>query len=272
MPKPATIDPRAAVDPSASLGAGVTVGPFAVIGPHVTVGDGTTVGANVVLDGHVSIGANNILHPFCAIGGPPQDFGYAGDPTQVVIGDGNTFREQTTIHRGTTKGGGITRVGSHGYFMVGSHIAHDCTVGDHVLFANAGTLAGHVEVGDHAVVGAFSGVHQFCRVGPYAYIGGYSTVTRDAIPFCTTVGNRALCYGINRVGLRRLGKSADTIAALDAATRMLFRPGPTREQALSDIVEQWGRYPEVMLVVDFVRGTRRGVTPIRLDVDLGADE
>ncbi len=266
------IDPRAAVDAGARIALDVTIGLFTVVGSDVTIGPGTVVGPNVVLDGRLTIGAGNRIHAFCALGTPPQDFGYKDEPTEVVIGDGNTFREQCTVHRGTAKDKRVTRIGSHGYFMVASHIAHDCVVGDHVLFANAGTLAGHVEVGDHAVVGAFSGVHQFCRVGPYAYIGGYSTVTRDAIPFCTTVGNRALCYGINRVGLRRLRKSPETIAALDAATRAIFRPGPTREQALAEVEEQWGHVPEVMLVVDFVRGTKRGVTPIRLEVDLGVEE
>ena len=266
-----SIDPRAAVDPAARLADGVEVGPFAVVGPDVVVGPRTKIGPNVVIDGKVTIGADNVFNPGCAIGFPPQDFSYKGEPTEVVIGDGNVFREHCTVHRGTPRGAGATRIGSHGYFMVGAHMAHDNVVGDHVLMVNAATLAGHVHIGDHAVVGAYSGVHQFCRVGAYAFIGGYSVVTRDAIPFCTTVGNRARCYGINRIGLKRMGKPQATIAALDAATRALFRPGPTRAEALAEVEANWGSIPEVMMIVEFVRGTKRGVVPIRLDAEWSED-
>lgn len=257
------IDPRACVHPGARLGEGVSVGPFSVIGPAVTVGDGTWIGPSVVLEGRVTIGAGNQICQGTSIGMPPQDFRYKDEPTAVVIGDHNIFREGCTIHRGSVHGGGVTRIGSHGYFMVSSHIAHDCAVGDHVLFVNAGTLAGHVEVGDHATIGAFSGVHQFCRIGPHAFIGGYSVVTRDALPFCTAVGNRALCYGINRIGLDRKGFSRETIQALDQSVRTLFKPALRREEAMVEVESRFGQIPEVKLLVEFVRGARRGVVPIR---------
>lgn len=260
----AGIDPRAAVDPRARLAEGVTVGPFAVVGPEVTIGPGTRIGAHVVLEGRVTLGAENVLHPFTTIGFPPQDFRYKGEPTEVIIGDRNVFREQCTVHRGTPHGGRVTRIGSDGYFMVGAHIAHDGQVGDHVMFVNAGTLAGHVEVGDHAVIGAFSAVHQFCRVGPYAYIGGHSAVSLDALPYCLTVGNRAHCYGINRIGLRRMGMPRATMEALDMATRTLFRPGLGRAEALAEAEAKHGHVPEVRLLLDFVRASKRGVAPIRL--------
>ncbi len=259
------IDPRAAVDPRAQLAEDVSVGPFSVIGPDVTIGAGTRIASNVVIDGKVTIGAGNTFYPFAAIGHPPQDYGYRGEPTEVVIGDNNIFREHCTVHRGTPKGGGITRIGNDNFLMVGAHVGHDDLIGNKVLMVNAATLAGHVEVGDGAVVGAYSGVHQFCRVGPFAFIGGYSVVTRDAIPFCTTVGNRAKCYGINRIGLRRQGKPAETIAALDQAVRAMFRPGPTRAEALDAVAAEWGEVPEVKLILDFVRSSRRGVVPIRFE-------
>lgn len=264
----ASVDPRAVVHSSARLADGVAVGPFAVLGPDVVVGPRTWIGPHVVIEGRVTLGADNKIYPFTTIGFPPQDFKYKDEPTEVVIGDGNVFREQCTVHRGTPHGAGVTRIGGHGYFMVDSHIAHDCRVGDHVLFINGGTIAGHVEVGDHAVVGALAAVHQFCRVGPHAYIGGLSAVNQDALPFCLTVGNRARCYGVNRIGLKRSGVSRETIAALDEATRALFRPGVGREEALADVEARWGSVPEVRLVLEFVRSSRRGVTPIRPDAAL----
>jgi UDP-N-acetylglucosamine acyltransferase len=266
------IHPHAVVDPGARIADDAEIGPFCTVGADAKIGAGTRLISHVVIEGRVTLGEGNILHPFTAIGFYPQDFKFKGDPTEVVIGDRNIFRENCTIHRGTRHGGGVTRIGSDGFFMVGSHVAHDGQLGDHVLFANAGTLAGHVEVGDHAVVGAFSGVHQFCRVGPYAYVGGYSVVTRDALPYCLTVGNRARCYGINRVGLRRMGLNREVVEALDQATRGLFRPGPTRAEALAEVEARWGSVPEVKRVVDFVRGSRRGVTPIRLDAAWEGDE
>lgn len=258
------VDPRAAVDPNAVLGDGVVVGPFSVIGPAVKLGAGTWVGSHVVFDGRVTVGANNKFYPHSAIGFPPQDLKYKNEETEVVIGDGNVFREGTTIHRGTKGGGGSTRIGHRGYYMVGTHIAHDCTIGDGVLFANAGTLAGHVDIADNAVIGAYSGVHQFCRVGYAAYVGGYSVVTRDALPYCLTVGNRARCYGINRIGLRRSGMDLQRIAALDEAIRTLFRTTTRRQVALEEIAARWPDVPEVQTVVQFVKGSKRGVVPIRL--------
>ncbi|MFN7965687.1 MAG: acyl-ACP--UDP-N-acetylglucosamine O-acyltransferase [Acidobacteriota bacterium] len=258
------IDPRAVVDPSAVLAEGVTVAPFAVIGPNVTIGAGTWVGPHVVFDNHVTVGANNKFYPHCSIGFPPQDLKYKGEETRLVIGDGNVFREGSTVHRGTLGGGGITRIGNHGYFMVNAHIAHDCILGDGVLFANAGTLAGHVEIGDRAVIGAYSGVHQFCRVGKAAYVGGYSKITQDCLPFCTTAGNRAHCYGINRIGLKRSGMERRHIDALDHAVRTLFRSSLKRADALAEIEAMWGDVEEVRVVLDFVRASRRGIVPIRL--------
>jgi UDP-N-acetylglucosamine acyltransferase len=258
------IDERAVVHPQAQLAEDVRVGPFCVIGPEVSIGAGTVIGPHVTIEGRVTMGRDNRLYPFCTVGFPPQDLKYAGQPTEVIIGDRNTVREHCQVHRGTEGGGGVTRIGNDCYLMVASHIAHDCVLGDHVLFANAGTLAGHVSVGDRATIGAYSGVHQFCRIGEHAFIGGYSVITRDALPYCLTVGNRALCYGVNTIGLKRAGFSRDVIGALDRATRALFRPGQTREEALVQIEQNLADVEEVRRVVEFVRGSQRGVIPIRL--------
>ncbi|MEM8931633.1 MAG: acyl-ACP--UDP-N-acetylglucosamine O-acyltransferase [Acidobacteriota bacterium] len=253
------IHPSAVVDPSAELGEGVVVGPNAVVGARVEVGDRTRIDAGAIVDGPTVLGADNHLYPGSYIGLDPQDLKFEGEETRLEVGDGNHFRENTTIHRGTGKGGGLTRVGSHGLYMVGSHVAHDCMVGDHVIFANNGTLAGHVEVGDHAVVGAFSSVHQFCRVGAYAYIGGYSVITRDALPYVKTVGTKPVCYGINKIGLERKGFSADELKALDRAYRLLLRSKLRLSAALERVEDELGDEPRVRAWIDFIQASERGV-------------
>jgi UDP-N-acetylglucosamine acyltransferase len=258
------IDTRAVIHPDAKIGKDVTVGPFSVVGPDVEIGDGSWIGPHVVFDGKVTVGRENRIYPYSVIGFPPQDLKYSGEPTEVRIGDRNVIREGSQVHRGTAGGLALTEIGNDCYLMALSHVAHDCRVGDNVLFANAGTLAGHVEVGDYATIGAYSGIHQFCRVGEYAFIGGYSVVTRDALPYCLTVGNRALCYGINRIGLRRHGFSREAIGGLEQATRMLFRQGVRRQEALTEVSQSFGEIPEVHKLVDFMGTSKRGVIPIRL--------
>lgn len=253
------IHPTAVVDPSAELAAGVVVGPHAVIGAEVTIGEGTEVGAGAHIQGPTRIGRENRIYSHAAIGFPPQDLKFAGERVALEIGDRNHFREFCTVHRGTGKGGGVTRVGSDGLFMVYSHIAHDCQVGDRVLFANSGTLAGHVEVGDDAAIGAFSAVHQFCRVGRHAYIGGFSRLLTDALPFVKTVGIRPACFGLNRIGLRRKGFEPATIKALETALRIFLRSGLNSSQALARLEAELGAEAEVRYLVEFVRGSRRGV-------------
>ena len=178
------------------------------------IGTDCRIGASCVIDGVTEIGDGNEIFPMTSIGLVPQDLKFGGEPTRVVIGDRNVIREFVTIHRGTAGGGGLTSIGDDNLLMAYAHIAHDCHVGSETIFGNAATLAGHVEVEDYATVSAFSGVHQFCRVGKYAFIGGYSVVTKDALPFAKTVGNRARIYGINTIGLIRRGFSPDTIAKL----------------------------------------------------------
>jgi UDP-N-acetylglucosamine acyltransferase len=253
------IHASAVVDAGAELADGVVVGPHAVIGPRVTIGDGTEVGAGTCIYGPTTIGRDNKIFPHVAIGLEPQDIKFAGEETRVEIGDRNHLREFVSVHRGTAKGGGLTRIGSGGLFMVYAHVAHDCAVGDRVIFANAATLAGHVEVGDDAVVGAFSAVHQFCRVGRHAYIGGFSVITQDALPFVKTVGHKPACYGLNRIGLERKGFTAETLRKLEAALRVLTRSGLNTGQALAALRAEHGGEPEVEYFIDFVAGSKRGV-------------
>jgi UDP-N-acetylglucosamine acyltransferase len=256
-----SIHPTAIVDPSARLGEDCQIGPCAYIGPEATLGERCVIGPHSVVHGKSTLGSGNRLVSHVAIGGPPQDISYAGEPTEIAIGNDNMFREFVTINRGTKKGGGITRLGSSILLMAYSHVAHDCQVGDHVIFANAATLAGHVLVGSHSHVGAFSAVHQFCRVGEYAFIGGFSVVTKDALPFVRTVGARgdAQIYGINSIGLERKGFPEETVDALKAAYRTLFQSKSLLKDALIEVEKSWGHVPEVRFLVDFIRESKRGI-------------
>jgi UDP-N-acetylglucosamine acyltransferase len=253
------IHPLAAVDPGAVLADGVTVGPFAVIGPEVEIGEGTEVGSGAQIQGPTKIGRENRIFPQAAIGFEPQDLKFQGERVALEIGDRNQFREFCTIHRGTAKGGGVTRIGSDNLFMVYAHVAHDCQVGSRTVFANNATLAGHVEVHDDASISAFSAVHQFCRVGRHAYVGGYSVVVMDALPFAKTVGQKPAFFGINRIGLSRKGMDAETIRRLDRALRLLVRSGLNTAQALAKMREELAGDPEVDYLIAFVESAKRGV-------------
>lgn len=253
------IHPTAVVDPSAELGAGVVVGPNAVVGADTQIGDRTRIEAGAMVQGPTRMGAENRVFPGACVGFDPQDLKFEGEETHLEIGDGNHFREHCTIHRGTGSGGGLTKIGSFGLFMVGSHVAHDCVVGDHVIFANNGTLAGHVTVEDYAVIGAFTSVHQFCRVGAYAYTGGYSVMTRDVLPYVKTVGGKPVCYGINKIGLQRQGFSDEDLKALERAYRILVRSKLTTQKAVEQLKEELGGNARVDHLIRFVEQSERGV-------------
>ena len=214
-----------------TIGAGTVVGPHAVIGEHVRIGRDCRIGASSVVDGPTEIGDGNEIFPFASIGLIPQDLKFTASRRGSSIGDRNVFREFVTIHRGTAGGGGVTEIGDHNVFMAYAHIAHDCHVGNHTIFGNAATLGGHVTVEDYATISAFSGVHQFCRVGKHAFIGGFSVITKDALPFAKTVGNRARIYGLNTIGLVRRKFSSDSITKLRRAYRYLLHSNTSRALA-----------------------------------------
>lgn len=213
----------AIVEDGAELAATVTVGPYAVIGPKVCVGPGTTIGAHALVMGNTVLGADNRIFPFSSIGTEPQDKKYAGEDTQLVIGDGNLFREHCLINTGTAQGGGVTRIGSNNWIMGYVHVAHDCVVGDHTILANAVQLAGHVQVADYAIIGGMSAVHQFVRVGAHTMCGGGTILLQDLPPYVMCNGNPAQVHGIHSEGLRRRGFSAEAIAELRRAYRVVYR-------------------------------------------------
>jgi UDP-N-acetylglucosamine acyltransferase len=254
----AKIHPTAIVHPDASIGAGTEIGPYVTIGARVTIGKECRIGASTVIDGMTDIGDGNEIFPMASVGLIPQDLKFGGEATRLIIGNRNVIREFVTIHRGTAGGGGVTRIGDHNLFMAYAHVAHDCHVGNETIFANGATLAGHVLVEDYATVGAFSGVHQYCRVGRHAFIGGYSVVTKDALPFAKTVGNRARIYGVNTIGLVRRKFSQESIAKLRRAYRHLLHSNTSR--ALAQIErDPTLRCEEVQYVVEFIRTSTRGV-------------
>jgi UDP-N-acetylglucosamine acyltransferase len=184
---------------------------------------------------------------------------FRGEEVSVEIGDRNQFREFTTVHRGTAKGGGVTRIGSDNLFMAYTHVAHDCRVGSRTIFANNATLAGHVEVHDDATISAFTSVHQFCRVGRHAYIGGYSVLTMDALPFVKTVGISPAFYGLNSIGLKRKGLSPESVRRLGRAVRILVRSGLNTSQALERMRQELAGDPDVDYLIAFVESAQRGV-------------
>lgn len=272
----ARVDPTAQVHADAVIGADTVVGPHAVIGPRVRIGARCDVGASAVIDGDTEIGDACRIYPFASIGLIPQDLKFSGEHTRLVIGNRNVFRECVTVHRGTRGGGGLTLIGDDNVFMAYAHVAHDCIIGNRTLFGNAATLGGHVIVEDEATISSYSGVHQFCRVGRQAFIGGYSVVTKDALPFGKTVGNRARIYGLNTIGLVRRGFSPTTITKLKRAYRYLLQSKLNTTRAMRRIVEdETVACPEVKYLVEFIRTSKRGVNlrrpPKRME-PVGVDE
>lgn len=255
----ATIHSTAIVSNSASIGDRCFVGPYCTVGDGVVLGDGVRLQSHVVIDGDTVIGDRTNIFSFVSIGLAPQDLKYDGEPTQTRIGSDNQIREFVTIHRGTTGGGGVTRVGDRNLLMAQAHIAHDCQVGSDIIMANAATLAGHVEVADRASVGAYSGVHQFCRVGVEAFIGGYSVVVKDAMPYAIIQGNHAKCFGLNRVGVKRRGYPKEAIDALNRAFHLLLASKLNTTQAVERIKAEITGHPQVDTLVEFITSTKRGV-------------
>ncbi len=255
-----SVHPTAIVSPAASLGDGAVVGPYAIIGDEVSLGAGCEVMSHVVLQGPLRVGENCRFHPFCSVGSDPQDLKFRGERTELVVGSRNVFREFVTVNRGTHGGGGITRIGDDNLFMAYAHVAHDCIVGSGTIFANGATLAGHVTVEDGATVGAFSAVHQMCRIGRHAFIGGFTVVTKDALPFVKSVGEReASTYGVNSIGLKRKGVSEEAIESLKKAYRIFKQPGLNTAQALARMEADVRVTEEVACFMSFIRSAERGV-------------
>lgn len=249
----AAIHATAVVDKSAELGEDVEIGPGCIVGPNVTLGARTRLIAHVYIETNTSIGEDCTIYPFASLGAPPQDTSYRGEPTRVVIGRNNVFREHCTIHRGTVRGRSETRVGDNGLFMGNTHIAHDCIVGDNVIMAQTATIGGHVRIADWVFLGGLAGVHQHCRVGRHAFVGASALMTTDLIPYGSAIGNHAHLAGLNVVGLKRRNFTREQIHDLRAAYRLLFAEEGTFQERIDDALELYADNPEVMEILDFIR-------------------
>jgi len=254
------IHPSSSIAASAKLACGVQVGAYAVVGEGVELGAGCVVHPHAVVYGPSRFGTENVFYPFCAVGGDPQDYSFAGEPTELVAGDKNIFREYVTVSRGTKKGGGVTRLGNENFLLAYAHIGHDCQIGSHNLFVNAATLAGHVTIEDFATIGALSPVHQFCRVGRYAYVGASTVVTQDVPPFSRIVTERETkSFGANTIGLERKGFSVERIKTLQSAFRLLLRSKLNTSQALAEMREKFAKSEDVQELVRFIESADRGI-------------
>src|SRR6202047_4816466 len=253
------VHPTAILDSRAKVPASCTVGPYCVIGADVELGERCRLVSHVAIEGPTKIGADNAFFPFCAIGMAPQDISYGGEPTRLEIGDHNEIRECATISRGTTKGGGLTKVGSHVLIMAYAHIGHDSEIGDHCMLVNGATLGGHVTVEEWAVVGALCPVHQFVRIGAHAYVGGGTTITQDVLPFSmTSAARNTHAYGMNKVGLARRGLVGGRIGKIHHAYKTLLASKMNTSQALDKLKSETDRGEDVDLLIRFIEFSERG--------------
>lgn len=254
-----SIDDRAIIHPSAKIANNVEIGPWSYVGANVEIGEGTKLGPHVVINGPTRIGKNNTFYQFASIGEAPQDKKYKGEDTVLLMGDGNTVRENTTINRGTVQGGGVTKIGDNNWIMANVHIAHDCDVGNNTQFANYSALAGHVKIEDYAIVSGFSAIHQFCVVGAYSFIARATYVTKDVLPYVMIAGYDASACGLNTEGLKRRNFSPTTIENLRKAYKIIYRKGLTVQQALVELYELLPECPEIKLFIQALENSQRGI-------------
>ena len=254
------IHPTAIVDPEAELDADVDIGPYSIIAGHVSIGSGTVIGPHAMVEQYTSIGPDCRIYQYASIGAPPQAIKFKGEITYLKIGRGTTVREFVTINRGTEFGGGVTEVGENNLLMAYCHIAHDCKTGRNVILANNATLAGHIIIGDYVTVGGLVAIHQFVKIGDYAYIGGKSAVAKDIPPYVIASGDRAVLYGLNKIGLKRHGFGDNTVKTLKKAYRIIFRIGLTTKEAIQRVQAEVDQIPEVVNLVEFIKSSERGIT------------
>jgi UDP-N-acetylglucosamine acyltransferase len=253
------VHPTALVDPSAELGEGVSVGAFSIIGPNVTVGDRTRIGPHALVERDTRIGADCVIHNGAVLGTDPQDLKYAGEPTELRIGDRTVIREYATLNRGTTALG-YTAVGNDCLLMAYTHVAHDCRVGDHVILSNAVNMGGHVTIDEWAIVGGVTPIHQFVRIGAHAFVGGASRVAKDIPPYVKAAGSPIQLYGLNALGLQRRGFSEEVRRELKRAYRLFFASTYNTTQALARARDELRALPEIEVFLSFFEETERGVS------------
>ncbi|HEX9401207.1 MAG TPA: acyl-ACP--UDP-N-acetylglucosamine O-acyltransferase [Anaeromyxobacter sp.] len=254
------IHPTALVEPGAQVDPTCEIGPYAVVGPHVKLGARTVVAAHAIVTGHTTLGEGNRVFPHAVIGEIPQDLKYRGEPTALVIGDKNTFRESVTINLGTVQGGGVTTIGNGCLFMAYSHVGHDCRIADGAIIANSVALAGHVIIEDHVHISGLAAAHQFCRIGRLSFVSGLTGVAMDVPPYCTVAGTRAELAGLNTVGLQRAGMTEEQVGRVKQLYKIVFRSNLGLAEALAQVAAELGSHPEIDHFVGFVKASQRGIT------------
>ena len=255
------IHPTSIIENGAEIGEDAKIGPFCCIGSNVKIGERVELKSHVVLGGRTEIGDDCKVFPFASIGLQPQDLKFGGEKSTLSIGDRNIVREYVTMNPGTEGGGLVTEIGNDNLFMVGAHVAHDCSVGSNVVMANNATLAGHVIVEDYAIIGGLAAIHQFCRIGRHAMVGGMSGVENDIIPYGSVMGGRAWLSGLNLIGLKRRGFSKDEIQSLRVAYRQLFADEGLLSERIEDVADQFPDVDAVREIVEFMRAeSQRGLT------------
>jgi UDP-N-acetylglucosamine acyltransferase len=253
------IHPQAIIEPGAIIGENVKIGPWTYIASNVVIGDDCEISSHVVINGPTRIGKGNRIFQFASIGEDCQDLKYAGEPTELIIGDNNIFRECSTIHRGTVQDNSLTQIGSNNLFMAYTHVAHDCMVGSHCILANSASIAGHVHVGDHAILGGMSGVHQFCHIGAHSFIAANALVLKDVPAYVMASGQPAKPFGLNSEGLKRRGFSKDVILTIKRAYKDVYRKGLSIDDALATIDEQHASSPELSVFTQSILQSTRGI-------------
>jgi UDP-N-acetylglucosamine acyltransferase len=253
------IHPQAIIEPGAIIGQNVTIGPWTYIASNVVIGDDCDISSHVVINGPTTLGKGNRIFQFASIGEDCQDLKYAGEPTELIIGDNNTFRESCTIHRGTIQDNSLTQIGSNNLFMAYTHIAHDCIVGNNCIMANNASIAGHVHVGDHVIIGGMAGVHQFCHIGPHSFIAANALVLKDVPAYVMASGQPAKPFGLNSEGLKRRGFEKETILSIKRAYKAVYRKGLSMEDALNSIDELPEQSKDLTVFSDSIKASTRGI-------------
>ncbi len=253
------IHPQAIIEPGAIIGDHVTIGPWTYIASNVVIGDNCEISSHVVINGPTKIGQGNRIFQFASIGEDCQDLKYANEPTELIIGDNNTFRECCTIHRGTIQDNSLTQIGSNNLFMAYTHVAHDCMVGNHCIMANNASIAGHVHVGDHVIIGGMSGIHQFCHLGEHSFIAANALVLKDVPAYVMASGHPAKPFGLNSEGLKRRGFSSDTIVSIKRAYKNVYRKKLSIDEALAAIKLQGDSSSELAAFTESVKNSTRGI-------------
>ena len=253
------IHAQAIIEDGAVIGKNVKIGPWTYVAANVVIGDDCEISSHVVINGPTTIGKGNRIFQFASIGEDCQDLKYAGEPTELVIGDNNTFREYCTVHRGTIQDNSLTQIGSNNLFMAYTHIAHDCMVGSNCIMANGASIAGHVHVGNHAIIGGMTGVHQFCHIGDHCFVGANSLILKDIPPYVMASGQPAKPFGLNSEGLKRRGFDKEVILHIKRAYKAVYRQGLTVDEAIAKVDGTKHNMPELTIFTDFIRNSSRGI-------------